>query len=171
MTNNFPVRLQAVVVSDEAAPAALCGKHGRPIWRAPWICDIAQLFLPVVLKCCRRTWLTITLEATASLTTAVSLFFFNRLQRIWRPLPFFLLLFLLLSYYADTWMDFKTWVTAAGGWMFGAYLSAFSCMPKALSVVVISFFVCGIWLDQEQYQNRGLAQNTCLHNINLTLQG
>lgn len=56
----FPTRfhIASCSVCDETAPAVRCGKYDQHIWKAWWISGIAWLMLPVVLKCCRHTWLT-----------------------------------------------------------------------------------------------------------------
>lgn len=56
----FPTRfhIASCSISDETVPAVRCGKYDQHIRRTCWISDIAQLVLPVVLKCCRHTWLT-----------------------------------------------------------------------------------------------------------------
>lgn len=56
----FPTRfhIASCSVCDETVPAVRCGKYDQHIWKAWWISGIAWLMLPVVLKCCRHTWLT-----------------------------------------------------------------------------------------------------------------
>lgn len=50
--------MQAVPFLIKTGLAGLRGKSDQPIWKVCWISNIARLILPVVLKCCRHTWLT-----------------------------------------------------------------------------------------------------------------